>query len=605
MKSRSVVFGVLAAALLLSTGAGCGRKLYPPEFLSLPDTAYANVHALCRLVATGQSYDSARYIVDWGDGLDTTDASFRPADTAYVGHMWMDTGQYEVRTRTLTAGARHRLSAWSAPETVQVVPSLIEHAPVIDSVDGGPPVGVRNVETFFTVYAHDPDGDAVRVKFDWGDSDTTTGYFSSPCSITVGHVFTQIGTAMVIITAQDTWGATSFPETVLVSVGYAGGVIWFRSGRCWTSALVASDGSEECVYCSVEEYPGDAPLFRAIDAAGHVKHTFEGTAALIDEPACCAATGHIIVGGDGGEFYALGMDLSGAWDWMQTWWRRWGPMAINGARIYLKTDYDSIYYFIDSISSGARVAAFDPSGYVTDAPVVDAQGNVYFDTDSGYLYKMGPELDTVFWRTRLLANGEIHSPVIGGDGTVYCASESSRLYAIDPTTGIPSWTVTLDGDVFRPALGQAAIFVGTSFGKAYSINPTTGAINWQKTLKTPYGPDEQFSTTPIVTANGYVYFQSENDVLYCLNQADGTVIWYCDCPLYLPRSGGNSHRPRRTQLTDYLPNPTILSNGNIIVPGAEALYCVAGYPERPLDPFAPWPKWQHDLYNTGYVGGGK
>jgi len=203
-----------------------------------------------------------------------------------------------------------------------------------------------------------------------------------------------------------------------------------------------------------------------------------------------------------------------------------------------------------------------------------------------------------------LANGEIHSPIVGGDGTIYCASDSFRLYAIDPADGHKLWTTTLEGDVFRPALGQAAIFVGTSFGKAYSINPTTGAINWQKTLKTPYGPDEQFSTTPIVTANGYVYIQSENDVLYCLNQADGLVIWYCDCPLYLPRSGGNSHRPRRTQLTDYLPNPTILSNGNIIVPGAEALYCVAGYPERPLDPFAPWPKWQHDLHNTGYVHGG-
>ena len=109
-----------------------------------------------------------------------------------------------------------------------------------------------------------------------------------------------------------------------------------------------------------------------------------------------------------------------------------------------------------------------------------------------------------------------------------------------------------------------------------------------------------FSTAPIVAANGYVYFQDEDDVLYCLNQADGTLIWSCNCPNYLPRSGGgSSHRPRKLQLTDYLPNPTICANGNIIVVGSDATYCVAGYTAGPLDGTAAWPKWQKDLSNSG------
>ena len=572
MLRRALLFVAVAAALLLSTGAGCAKKLYPPEFLSLPDTAYANVHALCRLVATGQSYDSARYIVDWGDGLDTTDVSFRPADTAYVGHMWMDTGQYEVRTRTLTAGARHRLSAWSAPETVQVAPSVPNYAPVIDSV--GLPLWARpNEPCTMIVFAHDADGDSLKVRGDWGFGDTTTGFLASPCTARITLLFTRPETAMVLVELIDWKGTVSDPETVYIPVRTAGGVIWHWLGRTTASPLVISDS-----------------------VVG---------ATLTGHPAFCEQTQHIIVGGYEGGLSALNPDLSVAWQWPDSDGVEWGAPAISGDRIYLGNGNDTMYYFIDSVDHGVRVAAFTPHASFVDAPVIDAQGNVYFGTDSGYLYKMGPELDTVFWRTHLLANGEIRSPVIGGDGTVYCASESSRLYAIDPATGILSWTVTLDGDVQRPAMGQTAIFVGSDRGGAYSINPATGGINWQKTLKTPYGPDEQFSTTPIVTANGYVYIQSENDVLYCLNQADGTVIWYCDCPRYLPRTGGNSHRPRKTQLTDYLPNPTITANGNIIVPGAEALYCVAGYPERPLDPFAPWPKWQHDLYNTGFVGGGK
>jgi outer membrane protein assembly factor BamB len=134
----------------------------------------------------------------------------------------------------------------------------------------------------------------------------------------------------------------------------------------------------------------------------------------------------------------------------------------------------------------------------------------------------------------------------------------------------------------------------------YSIEPNTGSTYWQKSL----GQGVAFNTTPIVAANGYVYFQSDNDVLYALDQADGTQIWTCDCNYYLPGGGGSS-RPRKLGLTDYDPNPTITSTGDIIVVGKQALFCVVGYPEGPRDPLAPWPKWQHDLYNTGYVGGGR
>jgi len=112
-------------------------------------------------------------------------------------------------------------------------------------------------------------------------------------------------------------------------------------------------------------------------------------------------------------------------------------------------------------------------------------------------------------------------------------------------------------------------------------------------------------TAPIVTANGYVYFQDDQDVLYCVKQADGAVWWTSDCNNYLPSGGrsGNSPRPRKLGLLNYDPNPSITSTGNIIVVGRSALFCVAGYPEGPLDPQAPWPKWQHDLYNAGCLSG--
>jgi hypothetical protein len=51
-------------------------------------------------------------------------------------------------------------------------------------------------------------------------------------------------------------------------------------------------------------------------------------------------------------------------------------------------------------------------------------------------------------------------------------------------------------------------------------------------------------------------------------------------------------------LINYDPNPSITAEGDIIVVGREALFCVAGDGSQ-LDVNAPWPKWQKNLLNTG------
>ena len=618
MKSRFVVFTVLAAALLLSTGADCRHEIPPriPIGPYGPDSTWTGVPTAYKVVAY-IARGGIRYVMDWGDTIDTTDAEYASQETATVTHTWNASGTMSIKVQAINAAFPEKASDWSPAKSVRVI---ADDRPVLDRFAPSGGVGVRGMEDGFVVKGHDPAGDSIRFHIDWGDSSyTTTSFDSSPCSTVVAHVYTSTGTFTAVADAEDIHGLCSQPESISVIVGTAGGVIWYwqssdpeNPGKSLTtSPVVASDGTDERLFSGCE---GDHHFYsiRTSGAKGGkaqttrwVDYDFTG------QPAFCEATQHIIVGSDEGELYALRLDgLQTDWQWPNKpreeslTGLEWGGPAIKGNRLYVPHEDDSLFYFIDSIDHGVRVAAFTPHASLVDAPVIDAQGNVYFGTDSGHLYKVGPELDTVFWRSRLLANGAVHSPIIGGDGTVYCASDQSRIYAIDPVTGSvkPGWPLTLDGKVTRLALGQMALFVGSGSGKAYSINPATGTINWERTLTATDG----FYTTPVVAANGYVYFQSDADMLFCLNQADGTVIWTCNCPNYLPRSGGsNSRRPRKAGLNDYAPNPTILSNGNIIVAGGGALYCVAGYPEGPLDPLAPWPKWQHDLYNTGYVGGGR
>ena len=489
------------------------------------------------------------------------------------------------------------------------------HAPVVDSAVVAP-CYPNSDSVRLVVCAHDPDGDSIRLHVEWGDSsDTVTDLYANPCRVELKHGYLDASEVTVIVAALD-MNNVSIPETTTVPVEPFGTVLWFwwssdtnnPQEPLTTSPVIAYDGTNERLFSGCER---DYHFYsiRTSDGRGERKTTTRWLEyRFTGHPGFCVATNHIIVGSDEGELYALTLDnLIRDWRWPakpseeSLTYIEWGAPAFNGNRIYIGHLDDSLFCFLDYGLQATRVAAYGARASVIDAPVIDASGNVIFGTDSGYLVKIDANLVSPIWRSKLLWNGEVHSPIIGGDGTIYCGSDSFHLCAIDPADGHRFWTTTLDGDVFRPALGQSAIFAGSSFGKAYSIDPATGDINWERLLS----PNGGFSTAPVVAANGYVYFQDDADKLYCLEQAGGRIVWVCDCPSYLPRSGGNARRPRKTQLTDYSPNPTIEANGDILVAGHDALYCVAGYLNGPLDQLAPWPKWQHDVYNTGRAGGGR
>jgi outer membrane protein assembly factor BamB len=366
--------------------------------------------------------------------------------------------------------------------------------------------------------------------------------------------------------------------------------------------VIVNDGVEECVYfMPLGGFDPPGSRFSAFTQDGAFKYATPHDSSPGASAAYCAVTKHVIV--SGADLWAFDRQLHVAWrvempDSSEALYGD-GP-ALNGNMVYFGRGKDTLYCYIDSVDHAGRVAALAVRGAVVDVPAIDAHWAVYFGTDSGYLYKVGPWLDTTFWRVQL-AGYRIHSPVVGSDGTIYCTSGAQRIFAIDAATGTTLWTIVLDGQALRLAVGQTAIFVGTTASKVYSIDPATGGVNWMKVLGYPDG----FTTAPAVAADGAVYFQSGGDVLYQVNQADGGIVWTCDCRSYYNSFYGVMHPGRQERPGEPSPNPTILSNGNVIVAGEYGLFCVAGSRGAPLDPRAPWSRWQHDLYNSGYVSGGR
>jgi len=599
---RTAATAILAAVVLIGL-VGCPKK--PPATPGAPvgpGSAVMGVAAAYKVATTAKG--SIKYAMDWGDGkIDTTSQAYASAESASVSHTWTDSAHLSIRVMAILDADATKASDWSAGTAVVVA---YNGAPVIDTLLG-PAYTAKGISARYTVVAQDPESDSVKVKMKWGDGkDSTTAFFKSPCTLELTHVFTKVETVQVQAFGIDTKGATGAAKSMGTRVGPAGAVMTYwqndpdEQASLTTSPVLVSDGSQDCIWAGCED---DGRFYGISVSDLHTRHSGRtkfgidpGDYVFWGHPAYCAVTAHFIVGSDEGMLYSLKMSSLGA-DWRWPDWNNedsadqseWGAAAIFNNKLYVSHDDDSIFCFIDNGGTVTRRSAYGVNASIVDAPVIDGSGNVLFGTDSGYLYKMQPDLVQPVWRAHLLNNGEIYGPVLDADGTIYCTSDSG-LYAINPVNDSVNWMLPLNGEGTRPVVGSDGIYVGTSNGWFYKVSKAAGTTIWQKQLGT-----YEFATSPIIAANGYVYAQNDLDVLYCIKQADGDTVWVCNCPDALPLA----RRARTMQITDYPPNPTITADGNIIVVGTDAVYLVKGYPEGPLDPGAPWPKWQKNLLNTG------
>jgi hypothetical protein len=246
MKSRYSVVVVLGALLILA-GTGCRQEVPPerPSRVSGPGYTWTGIPTTYT-VSARIDRGTIRFVTDWGDLVDTTDASFASGETATITHVWASPGTVPIRVMAMNSAAPEKASPWSWPESVGVI---LDSVPVIDTVEA-PPLVMRGVEIYLIVRASDPDGDSIRVRVDWGDGQDTTSetrhgpYYSG---FYPTHTFTQVGTAKVVVTAQDRKGATSLPETVRVRVDTVGGVTWCHNPPL-ASPVIVNDGVEDCVY---------------------------------------------------------------------------------------------------------------------------------------------------------------------------------------------------------------------------------------------------------------------------------------------------------------------------------------------------------------------
>jgi outer membrane protein assembly factor BamB len=168
--------------------------------------------------------------------------------------------------------------------------------------------------------------------------------------------------------------------------------------------------------------------------------------------------------------------------------------------------------------------------------VIAAQGLLYIATSAG-LYALDADNGALVWRfdTEMpLGN----SPTVK-DGVVYVGGHDRKLYALNAATGQLLWSFNQAKAGFdtNPLVVAGRVFVGNRDGKMYAIGAHGTAQQGQLLWSFQTGGPIHFSAA---YSNGNIYFASNDNHAYALNETNGTQVWKS---VKLPGDGYHSFWP--------------------------------------------------------------
>ncbi|MCL2183102.1 MAG: PQQ-binding-like beta-propeller repeat protein [Chitinispirillia bacterium] len=114
----------------------------------------------------------------------------------------------------------------------------------------------------------------------------------------------------------------------------------------------------------------------------------------------------------------------------------------------------------------------------------------------------------------------LSSPVTDG-AAVYIGSYDSTLYALNINTGKEIWRFKAGDEIeASPVIFGEMILIGDLNGNFFSVNKKNGNVNWQFKIR-----DKIAGSANVIADKNFVIFGSYDNSLYCLNAADGQLVW--------------------------------------------------------------------------------
>lgn len=151
--------------------------------------------------------DSVAIRFSWGDG-DTSDWSLqvRNGDSVKMSHFWLKPDTFYIKAQA--KDIYNVISEWSLPHIILIVPDTGQpgpnRPPYPPSTPSGPSSGYCNTVYQFSSCAIDPDSNIVKIKFDWGDGDSSwSSFVRSGDTVKMSHSWLEPDTYYIKALARD------------------------------------------------------------------------------------------------------------------------------------------------------------------------------------------------------------------------------------------------------------------------------------------------------------------------------------------------------------------------------------------------------------------
>ena len=329
----------------------------------------------------------------------------------------------------------------------------------------------------------------------------------------------------------------------------------------------------------------------AIKPGGTMKWKYETGDDIRSSPAI-GSDGTIYIGSDDDYVYALNTDGTLKWKYKTDDDVKSTPAIGRDGTIYIGSDDDYVYALNPDSTLKWR---YKTDYNVRSSAAIGIDGTIYVGSMEGfssYTYALNPD-GILKWRYYTGFAAAIYSsPAIGNDGTIYIGSEDDYVYALNPDSTL-RWRYKTGNDIISsPAIGNdGTIYIGSTDGYLYALG-SDGILKWKQ--YTFFVDSARTSlwvvSSPAVGSDGTVYigsydvYMNETEHLLAFGP-DGTLKWSYE-------TGGSIWS-----------SPTISNDGTLYVGSYDGyLYAIDTGTDAGLAE-SPWPKFRHDLQNTGAAGG--